>query len=107
MTDQTPDQVVEYLTTVDHEPTDPRYLTEDKAPITHGALLFNYYDGYRVQIVIEGTWADPRNEFHEHWNGWFDTLRVDADGTKSRGPSLNGQRMCSIEGARRYGHLRD
>jgi hypothetical protein len=107
MTDQTPDQVVEFMENVDQVTTDPRYLTEDRAPITHGALMFNYYDGYRVEVIIEDTHADPTSEFHQYWNGWFDTVRVDADGTRSRGPSLNGQRMCSIEGARRYGHLRD
>lgn len=70
--------------------TDPRYRAEDGAPITHGAKMFNYYDGYWVTIEIENTSADPESPYHETWDGWFYTTKEDG----SRGPILNGQRLA-------------
>lgn len=86
---------------------DPRFLTEDKAPITHNAVLFNYYDGYLIVVPIEGTSADHNEPYFEFWNGWFTTKRIMPDRTLERGATLDGSRMCSIEGARRYGHISD
>ena len=73
--------------------TDPRYTAEDGAPITNGARMFNYYDGYWVTIEIKGTSADPASPHHETWDGWFYTKR-DGGG---RGPLLNGQRLAGTQ----------
>lgn len=86
-----------------NDETDPRYKTADGSPITHGKPLFNYYDGYVVLVKIDGTHADPDSEFHQSWDGWYYTKRENGE----TGPILNGERMCSLEHARKMGWLKD
>jgi len=62
---------------------------EDGTTATTGDRVFNYYDRYPVTIAgIDG-------------EGWCYTTRDDG----SRGPSLNGARMCSLAFAVRKGWL--
>jgi hypothetical protein len=75
---------------------DARYVTADGAVITHGALLFNYYDMKRVVVKISGTSADPTSPYHWTWDGWFRTT----------GALLNGERLCTLDHARRMGWLK-
>lgn len=69
--------------------TDARYRAADGAAITDGARLFNYYDCEWVTVRIAGTWADPTSEFHQHWDGWFDTRSE-----SGRAVPLNGERLA-------------
>lgn len=70
---------------------DPRYRCADGTPITDGARLFNYYDGFWVIVRFEDTPAAREDyRFHETWDGWFRTRREDG----SNGPLLNGERMA-------------
>jgi len=75
--------------------TDPRYVAEDGAPITDGARMYNYYDGYYVTIKISGTSADPASPYHATWDGWYNTEREDG----TRGPILNNQRLAGAKPA--------
>lgn len=47
-------------------------------PIVEGLRCWNN-DLQRVIVKIAGTHADPASEFHEFWNGWFDTVVVDGE----------------------------
>lgn len=71
--------------------------TADGGEITDGVRLFNYYDCFWVEVHF----ADMDSEFTgigaKHWDGWFDTRRVNDDGTVGgprSGPMLNGERMA-------------
>jgi len=69
--------------------SDPRYVAEDGTAIEDGKRMWNYYDGVWVTIRIKGTSADPEDEFHGSWDGWFKT-KTDSGGTII----LNGQRLA-------------
>lgn len=86
-----------------NETVDLRYRAADGSPITHGKPMWNYYDGYVVLVQVKDYDADPDDQFHEHWDGWFRTKREDG----LNGPLLNGERMCSLEHARKVGWLKD
>lgn len=60
---------------------------EDGTTAQVGDRVFNYYDRFPVTIDRIG------------YDGWADTITDDG----SRGPILNGQRMCSLEFAARRG----
>jgi hypothetical protein len=64
-------------------------VLEDGTTAAIGDRVFNYYDRYPVHIVT----IDDE--------GWCDTTTDDG----SRGPLLNGARMCSITFAERKGWL--
>lgn len=55
----------------------------DGSTATTGDRVFNYYDRYPVTL-------GPVDS-----DGWFDTIRDDG----TRGPMLNGERLCSLETA--------
>lgn len=76
--------------------TDPRYRAADGTPIFVGARLFNYYDCEWVVIEMGSIhdWANPRCDFHEHWDGWFHCRR-ESGGTVL----LNGERLAGKEPA--------
>jgi hypothetical protein len=71
--------------------TDKRYLTADGVEITEGLAVWNY-DLRLSTVRIAGTWADPENEFHKYWDGWFDMQSV----TGERMSSMNGERMSTV-----------
>lgn len=60
----------------------------DGTEATTGDRVFNYYDRFPVTLT---TYDD----------GWYDTLKDDG----SRGPMLNGERLCSLVFAERKGWL--
>jgi len=64
-------------------------ILADDTTASIGAQVFNYYDRYPVTIVSIDS------------DGWCDTTREDG----SRGPLLNGERMCSLGTARMKGWL--
>lgn len=72
------------------EDMDKRYWTADGYPITDGCVLWNYYDLYRVTVRMSGPHdhANPENEFHQYWDGWF-TCDREAGGSVL----LNGERL--------------
>jgi len=62
------------------------YITEDGAEVSAGDRVYNYYD---MQPGIIG---------RDHGSGWFDFQQ-----DNGRIKSLNGQRVCTLETARRRG----
>jgi hypothetical protein len=52
-----------------------------------GERVYNYYDHFPVTLLEEDR------------DGWWDTIKDDG----TRGPLLNGERMCSLETARQKG----
>jgi hypothetical protein len=65
------------------------WTTLDGHKITDGLRVWDY--DLRPAIVdVKGTsWADPKNEFHKYWNGWFEMKTPDGN----RSSTMNGERM--------------
>lgn len=74
------------------------FVTADGGQITDGARLYNYYDGYWVEVHFADTErVSPDSEFANYWDGWFYTRRVFDDGTvggPNSGAVLNGERLA-------------
>jgi hypothetical protein len=67
---------------------------EDGVSAKVGDVVWCYYDMNEVKIAYIMS------------NGWFDTSIEGPDNQfETRGPLLNGQRVCSLETARRKGWL--
>ncbi len=63
----------------------------DGTPAMVGDIVYNYYDMHQVVL------GEPIPGIA----GWFDTKRIGG----GNGPMLNGERMCSMEFARRADHM--
>lgn len=65
----------------------PVWTTIDRYPVIDGMRAWDY-DLEPVTVKIAGTHADPANEFHKYWDGWFD---VTTDGGKRK--PMNAERL--------------
>lgn len=65
----------------------PVWTTLDGQPVTDGMRAWDY-DLVPVTVRIAGTSADPADEFHKFWDGWFDVY-TDAGGRKL----MNAERL--------------
>lgn len=66
------------------------WRTIDGVAIVHGLRVWDYDLKVREVNVKETHYADPNNEFHEHWGGWFEMRDPE---TGKRGSTMNGERM--------------
>lgn len=71
---------------------DTRYFTADRVEIKDGLIVWDY-DLKLSQVKVEGTRADPTDENHEWWDGWFD-MRDPTTG--DRMSVMNGERMTTV-----------
>jgi hypothetical protein len=69
------------------------YTTEDGVTVSEGDLVYDYYS---MEPVIIGRSCGGDHE-------WFNTLKADGSGYRSRAGMLNGARICTIAFAKRRG----
>jgi hypothetical protein len=64
------------------------WKTIDGEKIVDGLKVWDY-DLRRATVDVKGTrQADPKNEFHQYWDGWFE-MKVNG----RRSSTMNGERM--------------
>lgn len=82
----------------------PTVRTEDGVEVAEGDTVFDYYS-MAVGVVgkIEGERTDEfhSSEMQGSTNPWFDVIHEDG-----KHQLLNGQRICSVDAAKRKGWLR-
>lgn len=83
--------------------------TEDGVEVAEGDRVYGFHSQMCVGTIRVGSMgSDERQDvYHDRWMQgstmpWF---TVDFENGKSE--YLNGQRVCSIEGARQLGHLKE
>jgi hypothetical protein len=68
---------------------DDWWKTLDEVTIVDGLRVWDY-DLRRTTVDVSGTrQADPQDEFHQYWDGWFEMKTTDGVRTSS----MNGVRM--------------
>jgi hypothetical protein len=83
--------------------------TEDGVEVAEGDKVYGYHSQMCVGTIREGSMGseERQDEYHDRWmqgsaQPWF---TVDFENGKSE--LLNGQRVCSIAGAKTMGYLKE
>jgi hypothetical protein len=68
-----------------------RAWTLDGQPVTPGLRVWDYDLNVRVVAPLEGTYADPKSEYHDSWDGFYTMLNPETG--SDRCSKMTGDRM--------------